>query len=125
MWYRLAQLMPRRGPAKSQPPETRIVSERHFLSAKRGGGQLRFEVWARPNPRGLQEITRYSLAYINPLLYSGDNGRVLGYDNAHGVHHRHCFGKVEPVEAASYEAIVERFSAEWVEIAKEKARRKR
>ena len=65
--------------------ETQIVSERHFLSAKRGGGQLRFEVWARTYPGGEQVVTRYSLAYINPLLHSGDNGRVLGYDNAHAV----------------------------------------
>ena len=101
------------------------MSERHFLSAKRGGGQLRFEVWARTSPGGEQKVTRYSLAYINPLLHAGDNGRVLGYDNAHGVHHRHCFGKVEPVAAATYEAIVERFSAEWAEIARVHGRKKR
>ncbi|MEO7793676.1 MAG: DUF6516 family protein [Thermoanaerobaculia bacterium] len=116
--------MPKRLPAKLIPPETRIVSERHFLSAKRGGGQLRFEVWARTYPGGKQAVTRYSLAYINPLLHSGDNGRVLGYDNAHGEPHRHCFGEVEPQAEASNEAIVERFSAEWVEIAKVRTRRK-
>jgi CHASE1-domain containing sensor protein len=116
--------MPKRFRAKLIPEETRIVSERHFLSAKRGGGQLRFEVWVRTYPTGKQEVTRYSLAYINPLLHSGDNGRVLGYDNAHGEPHRHFFGKVEPQEEASYEAIVERFSAEWVEIAKVRTRRK-
>jgi len=105
--------------------ETQIVSERHFLSAKRGGGQLRFEVWARTYPGGEQVVTRYSLAYINPLLHSGDNGRVLGYDNAHGLPHRHCCGKVEPQEEANYEEIVARFSAEWVELAKVKSRRKK
>ncbi len=73
----------------------------------------------------MQEVTRYSLAYINPVLHAGDNGRVLGYDNAHGVHHRHCFGRVEPLAEASYEEIVERFSAEWVEIAKAQTRGKR
>lgn len=27
--------------------------------------------------------------FLNHELYQGDNGRVIGYDNAHGYHHRH------------------------------------
>jgi hypothetical protein len=38
---------------------------------------------------------------------------VLGYDNAHGYHHRHCMGQVEPVDFLSYEATLERFQQEW------------
>ena len=43
---------------------------------------------------------------------AADNGRVLGYDNSHGYHHRHFLGKVEPVEFESYESIENRFEAE-------------
>lgn len=48
-------------------------------------------------------ITRYNLAYINHKLYAGDNGSVVGYDNAHDGHHRHYFGVVEPIEFVSFE----------------------
>jgi len=41
------------------------------------------------------------------------NGRVLGFDNAHGYHHRHFMGKVEPVIFESYEAQLERFQQEF------------
>jgi hypothetical protein len=45
---------------------------------------------------------------------------VLGYDNAHGVHHRHCKGKVETVEFQSFEDIELRFEAEWLAFKKGK-----
>jgi hypothetical protein len=41
------------------------------------------------------------------LIFSGDNGRVLGYDNAHGEHHRHYRGEVEAVDLPGYEAALE------------------
>ncbi len=47
-----------------------------------------------------------------------DNGRVLGFDNAHGYHHRHDKGDVEAVEFVSYEATLERFQQEWLAIVK-------
>ena len=59
------------------------------------------------------KVTRYNLAYTNHDIFQGDNGRVLGYDNAHGGHHRHYKGKVEIVEFESFENIEERFEAEW------------
>ncbi len=61
-------------------------------------------------------VTRYNLAYINHALHQGNNGRVLGFDNAHDYHHRHYFGKIEAVEFISYEATLERFQQEWLEI---------
>ncbi len=30
-------------------------------------------------------VTRYNLAYINHEMFQGDNGRVLGFDNATGI----------------------------------------
>lgn len=79
------------------------------LSKKRGNGILRREVWVD----GKGKVIRYNLAYINHNIFRGDNGRVVGYDNSHGVHHRHYKGKVETVEFHSFENIEERFEADW------------
>jgi hypothetical protein len=79
------------------------------LSAKHGNGVLRREVWV--DERGC--VVRYNLAYINREIFQGDNGRVVGYDNAHGFHHRHYMGQVEPVEFASFDAVEKMFEADW------------
>jgi len=71
--------------------ERKIIDESFTLSRKRGNGILRREVWVDEEGH----VVRYNLAYINHALYAGDHGRVLGYDNAHGHHHRHYFGMVE------------------------------
>jgi hypothetical protein len=68
-------------------------------------------------------VTRYAMAYINAALYRGDHGRVLGYDNAHGEHHRHCMGNTEMVRFGGYEKLVARFQAEWRELAKRQRRK--
>jgi hypothetical protein len=85
------------------------------LAKKRGNGILRREVWV--DSKG--KVIRYNLAYINHDIFQGDNGRVLGYDNAHGVHHRHYQGKVETVEFKSFEDIEGRFEADWTTFSRE------
>jgi hypothetical protein len=60
------------------------------------------------------KVVRYNLAYINHDIFQGDNGRVVGYDNAHGVHHRHYMGKADAVEFLSFEDIEDRFEADWL-----------
>jgi hypothetical protein len=92
-----------------------LEQERHELKPKSGGGSLRYEVWGYVEA-GKVVVTRYNIAYINPGICRVDHGRVLGYDNAHGYHHRHYLGRVEPCEFDSYEATVERFQKEWAEI---------
>lgn len=57
-------------------------------------------------------VVAYSLAYINLKRCPVDNGRVLGYDNTHGYHHRHFMGRVEPVTFSTYAALAERFIKE-------------
>ena len=64
-------------------------------------------------------MVRYNLAYINPLIYPGDNGRVLGYDSTHGEHHRHYKGRSMAVAFENFEQIDRRFQEEWVRLAKE------
>jgi hypothetical protein len=90
--------------------DKKLIDESHVISAKRGNGMLRREVWV--DERG--KITRYNLAYINAQLFSGDNGRVIGFDNAHGYHHRHYYGEVEAVGFTSYEDTEMLFEKEWL-----------
>lgn len=99
------------------PKEILLEQERFELKAKSGGGLLSYEVWGYKSQEKTV-VTRYNLAYINHAIYSGDNGRVLGFDNAHGYHHRHYMGTVESVEFESFEATQERFQQEWLEIVK-------
>lgn len=61
----------------------------------------------------LEQIVRYSLSYINFNLYAKDNGRVLGYDNCHGYHHKHYMGNEEHIDFINFEDIVSQFEQEW------------
>ena len=99
------------------PPEKLLEQERHELKNKSGGGVLRYEVWGYIES-GKTIVTRYNIAYINPTICKKDHGRVLGYDNAHGYHHRHFMGEVTPIEFTSYELTVELFQQEWLQITK-------
>ena len=102
---------------KKPPKELLLEQERFELKPKSGGGVLSYEVWGY-QVRGATVVTRYNLAYINHSICQVDNGRVLGFDNAHDYHHRHYMGEVQAVEFTSYEATLEKFQQEWVEIIK-------
>lgn len=105
------------------PKESLLELERFELKPKSGGGLLSYEVWGYTE-KGKMVVTRYNLAYINHAIHRGDNGRVLGFDNAHGYHHRHHMDKVESVDFKSFEAIQERFQQEWLATVKPLRRRK-
>lgn len=104
---------------KKTKTQTEALIERETFKLKKdsGGGVLSFEVWGYVN-NGKTIVTRYNLAYINQLICQKDNGRVLGFDNAHNYHHKHYMGKVSPVTFISYEKTLERFQREWQEIIK-------
>jgi hypothetical protein len=93
----------------------KAVDERFYLSSAKGGGMLRREIWVDR----LGRVVRYNLAYVNHWIYAGDDGRVLGYDSAHGHHHRHYRGKLTTVGFESFEQIEARFQKEWNRLAKE------
>lgn len=97
------------------PKEILLEQERFELKPKSGGGILSYEAWGY-SKQGKAIVTRYNVAYINHAICAKDNGRVLGFDNAHEYHHRHYMGKVEPVEFVSYVATLERFQQEWQKI---------
>lgn len=84
------------------------------IPSRLGGGILKERV-IRELPS--KKVVSYALAYVNPRIFSGDNGRVLGYDNSHDYSHRHYMGVVTPDSLTSYEALYERFEQEWQEIA--------
>lgn len=96
---------------RRQPKREKRVDETCYLTGTRRGALLKEEVWFEGD-----QLVRYSLAYINPRVCGLDNGRVLGYDNAHGYHHRHFMGKVESIGFESYEALVDRFQGEVHEL---------
>jgi hypothetical protein len=92
---------------KSQVVKT--VDEEAEISCLVGRGKLREEVW-QDSASGC--IVRYNLAFVNHLMYRGDNTRVLGYDVAHGYHHRHFMGETEDINFPGYEELSKRFFRE-------------
>lgn len=94
---------------KKSAKHEKVMDETVTLPAKQGNGLLRYSL----NVDNKGKIGRYSLAYINLNLCIVDNGRVLGFDNCHGYHHRHYMGKEEDIHFTSYEEIAERFEREW------------
>jgi len=90
----------------------KVVSEQFPVNPKRGGGLIKIEAWE--NDKG--EIVKYSMAYINHLIFPGDNGRVLGYDNTHHFHHKHYLGEISEVnDFTNYVDLVARFEQELKE----------
>ncbi len=96
--------------------DTKVVDDSFTLSPKRGNGVLRREVWVDKAGK----VIRYNLAYVHHGICQRDNGRVVGYDNAHGLHHRHYMGKVEPVAFVSFEDIEARFEEDWTKFRRKK-----
>lgn len=95
--------------AKDKKQDREVYNDRHTIPKARGNGELRRELYVDENGK----VTRYNLAYINHATCAVDNGRVIGYDNAHNYHHRHYFGTVEPVEFVSFEDTEARFEQDW------------
>lgn len=92
-------------------PEIKTVDETHKIADRRGNGKLRREIWI---DEATGRVSRYNLAYINHGLHAGDNGRVVGYDNAHDGHHRHYLGQIEPSAFISFTDIEARFENDWL-----------
>lgn len=95
---------------KGKEPELESIDEVHKIPDKKGNGQIRIQ-YLKSLVTG--KYVTYSMAYINHAICSVDNGRVIGYDNAHGVHHKHDMGRYVPVEFESFEKTFELFQDEW------------
>lgn len=103
------------GKKKAVPKTQEIYAPMDVQIPRRLGGGMLKERVVRDLPS--RKVVQYALAYINPLIFSSDNGRVLGYDNSHGFSHRHFMGQMTPEPFPGYEALYDRFDAEWKEIA--------
>jgi hypothetical protein len=104
--------------ARKRPSIIKTVDTEHVLTRPRKGAKLKEEVWATDDG----QIVSYSLAYVNHQICGVDNGRVLGYDNSHGYHHRHFMGTVEAIEFDNYQSLSARFEAEVHELWRERGR---
>ena len=93
---------------------TKIVDEKYIVPFEKGGGLIKFEAWEYRS-----KIVKYNMAYINPDIFPGDNGRVIGYDNSHDYHHKHFFGEIYEVDDfVNYQELVERFKEDVKEFVK-------
>ncbi len=89
--------------------QTRKITDYETRFRCAGGvGILREEVWIDAK----DEVVQYNLALILPHLFLQDNGRVLGYDNAHGYHERHFHGTSTKISFPGYPALSRRFYRE-------------
>jgi hypothetical protein len=92
-----------------RPLTTKVVDEEYTVRCKSGStGIFREEVYQDANGK----VVKYNLAFIHPGLCKKDRGRVLGYDNAHGVHERHWMGQSQQVGFRDYKTTFEQFIAE-------------
>ena len=72
---------------------TKFINDR----SRTRNGTIRVEAWGDVDTGS---VKKYNLAYINECVFSGDNGRILGFDNSHvypgfaSSHHGHCLGLV-------------------------------
>ncbi|NYH07634.1 toxin-antitoxin system TumE family protein [Pseudomonas moraviensis] len=95
---------------KKKEPRLERFDDSFVIPDKKGNGQIRIQYLK--NAETGQVIT-YSMAYINATICPVDNGRVIGYDNAHGEHHKHDMGVYVPVEFESLERTLELFQDQW------------
>ena len=100
---------------KADQQDSLLSRDRIEVKKNLGGGLISIEIWGYMDS-GKTVVTRYNLAYINHSIFNRDNGRVLGFDNAHNFHHRHCMGSIEAFDFHGYEATLDRFQKEWREI---------
>ena len=72
----------------------KVTDETSFT---KGGGTVRAELW-QDDSSG--KIVKYAFAYVNAAICGADDGRVVGFDNAHAYHgqrsshHVHWMGTV-------------------------------
>ncbi len=94
--------------ARPAKPEKVVDDEGRIRCASGTYGVRREETWEDGNGK----VVRYNLAFIHHGVCPVDNGRVLGYDNAHGVPERHWMGAVETAPVEDYDAVYQRFQRE-------------
>ncbi len=93
----------------------KIIDRETNIKCCQGPGKIREEAWQDADGN----IVRYNLAFISHFICQKDNGRVLGYDSAHGHHHRHFMGRIEEFHFVDYEALSDEFFQEVAALCQE------
>lgn len=96
-----------------------VIDDSYAISRKKGNGVVTRKVWVDKSG----DVVKYALAYINFNIMLNDSGRVLGYDNSHGYHHKHEMGDVTPVKFISFEETEKQFEREFEELHDEYAKK--
>ena len=102
--------MPKRKPPKPERPVEHLV--RHYFGKKRSLPLSQVQWFEDREGR----VIRYAFAYIDFAICNRDNGRVLGYDDAHGYAERHWMGTASQVPPASFDETLAKFRAEVNEL---------
>lgn len=88
---------------------TKVLDEKIAVRCPSGSkGNARFETWVDEQGK----MVKYNMALIHHLICQSDNGRVLGYDNAHGYHERHFMNQASPTPFVSFEQTTATFLAD-------------
>lgn len=99
----------RKSQRKKNGDATKVTDvEFHFRCSSGAEAIYREEVYVDSANR----VVKYSLAFIHFGVCQQDHGRVVGYDNAHGIHERHFMGQAERIPFTSYEETLRLFQAE-------------
>jgi hypothetical protein len=93
---------------KKRAVVTEITVDEFFPAGRKRGIKVRVSIERSKDGA----VGSYALALIDVQNSAKDNGRILGYDNSHGFHHRHYYGKVESIEYTSHEDLQARFENE-------------
>ena len=93
----------------------KIVDDVFMAPWDQGNGQIRREVWVD----GEGKVTRYDIAYLNPEMFAGDEGRVLGYEFMDGAFCGHLKGVTTEIDLDSFEELEDIFNIKWTNLPKE------
>lgn len=75
----------------------------HDKQVEEDGSIIEVKIWSVPSSSLYPGGVKYSLVYIQ------GGSRMLGYDNAHGHHHRHYLRKSEPYRFTNIQTLFRDF----------------
>ncbi len=93
----------------------KVADDIFMVPWDQGNGQLRREAWIDSHGK----VARYCLAYINPEVFAGDDGRVLRYDFEVGGFRCHVEGRETSVDSSSLEELEDIFDIKWNNLPKD------
>ena len=103
----------------NQLDRLQLPKARECLASTGSGSRHRAQICGGRDLQVVEHGVAYQrLTQLRPL--DSGLGRVVGYDNSHGDHHRHFAGAEEKFAFISYEGLLERFLNEVRELRQKK-----